>query len=1043
MIRPPTDSDATSASLAQLVPELAVLATFDPDADVPDKTATDQLRPLCDQLVPSTGHREWMLRDKVRVTTLSRLLIAGGWTGLQGVRQQATSSLESTTLQRILDAGIAGSAWVVDDLDQDELIAAHRVAGWLTDAATLARVELGDRSEPLALEPIEAGLALMDTLAPIRALTTDGCIGREDELERLRSFVNSSVDGQSEMERLRSFVNSSADGQSEMSTMQVFGIGGVGKSTLIASFVLELAEAPAGEKALWAYLDMDRPSLSSYEPDTILREVLDQVGAQLPSARRYLDSAIRELHAFAMGGGLESAYSESWTNVVPDLTKVIRDLGHGRLVVILDTFEEVQRGDDWNELAAIRLFDMLRAIAAGLSKFRLIISGRAPAARYVTPADRSRLMRIDELDKAQAVLLLRHLHRLELKRDGKAAATQPLDDDLVDDVVDDVGGSPLTIRLAARVLADEGRAGIETAVERARTMQLVRHEFTRGFLYERILDHVGGPNREPSSPLPAVARGSLALREITPELLESVVLPTIGRTDLDALAMFQSLRMERGLAYESESGRDAIHIRDELRDPTLLALSYESDDLANRIHRAAADYYADHLDLPGATRELAYHLRAGGRIAELADPNTPVPAVTHDLSDPAGEFGNVIEQHQREREREQQANQALAENRTDAAAALLADHSWWSPDTTLFRLEAQTQERLGDVDGAIEAGARDVAAALRARSAERYAAAVIGQVLMQERHGRGQDAANVLATAVSRDLLFGRPALRLQLHLNRMALLERAGLESDRWIDDLDARALLFELGDGATSDTALIRLLASTLGRDEPGWIRSAVNTIGLGSTTNSSHLRSLADAIGDWDASQPEPGRLTSAAGVIYKSASREDLRGAWFEWMASAPTIAGTPIEQVWSLQEPPRTVVEAIRRIYLWWGVDANPRLDDSGSAPHFLDEIPLDFARKELRQLERLLIDAHGSETDIAVVAQDIGIDRRLNFNQPVQYLVRELLSTSRMADLLPQLIGATLSRQPAGSYVSRSVRELIGPEWLARNHIEQTEPTRP
>jgi hypothetical protein len=49
-------------------------------------------------------------------------------------------------------------------------------------------------------------------------------------------------------------------------------------------------------------------------------------------------------------------------------------------------------------------------------------------------------------------------------------------------------------------------------------------------------------------------------------------------------------------------------------------------------------------------------------------------------------------------------------------------------------------------------------------------------------------------------------------------------------------------------SRTALVRLLAATIGHEEPGLVLDAIRSVGLGTTTYSAHLRNLAAALAKW---------------------------------------------------------------------------------------------------------------------------------------------------------------------------------------------------
>lgn len=96
-------------------------------------------------------------------------------------------------------------------------------------------------------------------------------------------------------------------------------------------------------------------------------------------------------------------------------------------------------------------------------------------------------------------------------------------------------------------------------------------------------------------------------------------------------------------------------------------------------------------------------------------------------------------------------------------------------------------------------------------------------------------------------------------------MLERAGLDADRWLLDLDARVLLQRIDPTAVrSRTALTRLLAATRGRDEPELVIDAVRSVGLATSRSAGHLGSLAAALAAWDQDHPEPGTISTAVGL-----------------------------------------------------------------------------------------------------------------------------------------------------------------------------------
>jgi AAA ATPase domain/Effector-associated domain 1 len=1021
----------TELAESRMVERLATRASFDPDA-LDNATA---LQPLCEELHGTGGRREWMLRESIRVEALAKALNRGGRGELQTLRADAGAvAAEESPLQMVLDSAIADTVPPVTLLSEDELVAALHVGRWFTKAAAHAgRSDLIPKG--LDRDPIEARLSQLEMIRPIRELTADGCIGRDKERAALRAFVEHTADDQSLV---------------DLPALQIYGIGGVGKSTLLAQFVLDLAESSSSQGYAWAYVDLDRPTLSSYHPQIVLADVIRQVGTQFPDARRYLEGTTRDLSLATRGQGVESRHSEAWRYSLHELARAVTDVASGRLVVILDTFEELQReGEDSESL----LFDMFRTLSEQLEQFRLIISGRAPVTTFLDTAASPQLLPIRELEGDDADALLQHVYRLEVSRRSAAAGTPstypPLDRGLSESVIETVGGSPLTLKLAAQVLATEGPRGITDAANRLRALDLVRTGFIEGFLYHRILDHLGGRSREQTSLLRTIARACLALRAITPDVLTSVVFAVIGRPDLDSEQWYRRLRSETGLAY---AGSDSIWVRDELRDPALLALSFENPDLIRRMHEAAVVYYEQRRDEPDAERELAYHLLA------LGQPPEDLPTHGLELTETALEsswaadlpadarislrawqapdvLAEALEQRTQERKIEAAAERALANDELDEAEMLLADHASWSAGTTLYRLDAQLQERRGHLRAASEAASCDVRAAATADHPERYAAAVVRHALLEERCEQGELGAAVLAEATGAPVLVGHTTLRLQLHLNRMAMLERIGAAVDWWRLSLDARALLWRLGSAAAMDSALTRLLAATLGREETHWVRTAVRELGFGLDPNSRHLEVLADALGEWDA-DPPAGEAAGGAGLLPTSnaPSVKELKRIWFQGIAGTGTIGGSLLERAWSIREPSRPVIEAVRTIYLWWGLDANRQFDEPHSSDHFLDGV-LDFSDSDLQQFSRALVRSYPRTEDVEVIASDTGLDvNQLNLRQSASLLVREVLRVASSTGLLPNLVSNVLN-DPRSKYIHGLVKDIVGPTWLEEHNI--------
>lgn len=141
------------------------------------------------------------------------------------MRAEVAAPLDSA-LQRMLDIATRGRPVDTDALDEDELVAALHVGRWCAAAGSLGAVPDLVPSG-FDRERVEGRLALIETIRPVREITADGCLGREAERDRLRRHVDGPGPHVSLIDH---------------PALLVYGIGGVGKSTLVAQFVLDLAE---------------------------------------------------------------------------------------------------------------------------------------------------------------------------------------------------------------------------------------------------------------------------------------------------------------------------------------------------------------------------------------------------------------------------------------------------------------------------------------------------------------------------------------------------------------------------------------------------------------------------------------------------------------------------------------------------------------------------------------------------------------------------------------------------------------------------------
>lgn len=1009
----------------RLVARLAVCGSFAPARLAGHPDIEDVTRLLCEPLRSPEDRREYLLSEEPRVNALAALLARGGRAELRRARQEIDQPTTGP-LQRMLDEFVVGPPRPLDERSEDELIASLTVWRWLTGAVALA-----GRSREIEVRPhrdeIEGRLAVLDLTRAVRRLAADGCVGRDVELSTLHAY------------RLAPAVG----GLAADPALVVHGVGGVGKSTLIARFVMDMVDDPDGQYA-WAYLDLDRPTLASLEPWVVLREVIRQVSVQLPEHLRLFQYLQASGDDRSRGAGLET--ESFYRDAAREFAEQLARTTGGRLVVVLDTFEQAER----RPYTADKFYELFAVLAEKLSHFKLVVSGRAPARVFTDPSRPDRRLAVRPFAGRDAAELLAFLIDREADRAG-LPRPEP-DEAMSRQIAGVVGGIPLTMRLAARVVVREGPAGVTDAVRRASTLDEVRTEFVRGFLYQRILDHVAQGRQEHGAELASVARGCLILRWVTADLIEAVVLPEIGPAGQTGLRGWELFEMLAGEVALAERDGETLRLREELRGPALAALRYEEPGLVERLHRAAIAYFARSAD-PAARVELAYHKLAAetadvvisdldeSLLRDLEPSLTDLPAASaraiRERLDAGGDLSRERAQISWERLVLPEADGAIQAGDVERARRLLAQRAERTAFTPLHRLESRLHEADGDLVAAATSARQDMRAAELAADIPRYAAAAVRLAQLYERLDLTADAVQVLSTAESHDLVAGRPELRLELLLNRMNTGERREYDDEdtRWTLELDARVLVQRLQsrDGTLS-SALVRLLAAALGREDPERLLDAAGRIGLGHDEDPARVDKLIRAIEDWDLKQKPPGALARAC---LPQVSTEPAARQWSFALSGTGTSSAAVLQDLWSLQRPPVPVREALRELYLWWGFRGTPvaRSVTADPAPGFLVGGPIDWSAPAAHELEQVILAAYPSSTELLRIADRADLDPQsvspvLKSRQPARDMLRVASEQRRVGDL----VRAIFDDESATSVHPR-LRAVVGDQWLADNGI--------
>lgn len=300
---------------ASLVTSFAVEELATPSVAEPVRAAAaTRLIEEC-QRDPKTGR--FILGVEVRRQELARLYKDG-----ELPRAAHAPRPEAGRLEQLYQELLAGKHIAPGRLKDEELSLYEVAASWTQGI-------LPNTPDPRQMQARRHEKGFLKELQPLLA---DGFYGRRDELRQLQSFYS--------------------DNKPVGGLAVITGLGGSGKSTLIAHFLQNLRKHE--RPPLIAWLDFDRASLNPAAPHLLSFEVSRQIGLQISAvaeALRQRRDQIRreETPSDAFRQGQAESVSESRDKGSYEMNfEIARQLAlspqHANaLVLVLDTMEEVSR----------------------------------------------------------------------------------------------------------------------------------------------------------------------------------------------------------------------------------------------------------------------------------------------------------------------------------------------------------------------------------------------------------------------------------------------------------------------------------------------------------------------------------------------------------------------------------------------------------------------------------------------------------------------------------------------------------------------------
>ena len=542
-------------------------------------------------LIPATGRKfdgRVMLAPDVRSQTIRELASSGRLEDALAVNPGERDS----PLQAHFEQYLRREAPPLESQSLEELDSTRQVSLWLGGVVEGIPTE----------EEVNARSAYLKLLEPFEAIAGDGVFrGRKRELDDLRHYIGV-VSPESAMKRLQSLFRWAEP--ERQPAVSISGVGGVGKSTLVARFMLEHTRLREDARVPFGYLDFERAGLDVGDPLGLFLELLRQLDIQFPGDDRFAD--IRD-RAVAQWGDhakfpVESRLAAA-RDLLGDVLQRIRSVfGPRPYVVVLDTFEQVQyRG----EARALPLWDLLAGVQDRAPSLRVVVAGRAPVESLRLAGKPPRQIILAGLDDESARAFL---------------STQGISDPaLQDKLVRTFGRVPLSLKLVG-LLAARTPGGATALLDPALTgdaLVAASDELIQGQLYERILGRIDNEQ------VRRLANPGLVLRRINPSVILEVLNEPCGlgiRTLSQSRALFDQLQRETSLVSVDSSDGDLVH-RADLRRVMLKLLLTSTPAQVEQIRRRAVAWYARRSDRRGRAEEIYHRLHLGDRVddKELSD----------------------------------------------------------------------------------------------------------------------------------------------------------------------------------------------------------------------------------------------------------------------------------------------------------------------------------------------------------------------------------------------------------------------------------------
>jgi hypothetical protein len=548
------------------------------------EVALDLLAPDFDRTW-NAGRWTWTLRTGPRQQTLAELAAGGGVPRALGQASAVPTDAAGEALRDLVTARTEPPGTDIPPRGEASSPVGLQALTWAEPLGGLAG-DLAEARRVAALTEVRDGYS---------TLLEHGVFGRTAELTALRSFAEAPVDP-----------------ARPVPLLPMIGIGGSGKSTVLAAFVqpyIERLVARDTTAPAVVVIDFDRLAFRAHAQLELSFELTRQLGCAFPEARadfsvlryqtRQQDRATRV--DVVTGDRQVESDSQGSSGFAAAAAVLVRmhGLTHRPVVLVLDTVEEWQRErlrpgsarTGWNdpEYHLLEWTESLRNVM-GLEGLRVVLSGRAEVALAGNRA--AARPPLGALSPAAAV---------------EVVLANGIPDHRANPLVEVLGGNPLTLLVGVRFFLRLPSREQEAFLRDGGTAAGLDEELRRAILYDRFLEHIEDER------VRTLAHPGLVLRRVTSDLVRHVLAPQCGLGEVDdatAAELADKLADEMWLVRRTADG---LRHQPDVRRAMLGMMSRDSDHAATvqRIHRAAVDWYAGghelSMDPADAEVEWFYH----------------------------------------------------------------------------------------------------------------------------------------------------------------------------------------------------------------------------------------------------------------------------------------------------------------------------------------------------------------------------------------------------------------------------------------------------